>query len=153
MPAPAIQVRGLREVTNALRKVDREIPKGFRGAFLPIARRVVAGVKGAVNADAKNPTGRAASSVTARASQRGAAVSFGGATAPYFPWLDFGGTTGRGHIPGQAWSGSIKRPWAGHPVGSGRYVYPTIEEQREEIMATAEEAVLSAARAAGFEVQ
>lgn len=149
MPAPVIQVRGLREVSNALRKVDREIPKGFRGAFLPIAQRVV----NVVQQNVPYLTGRAARSVTARASQRAAAISFGGASAPHFPWLDFGGTVGRGHMPGQAWSGSVKRPWAGRPLGSGRYVYPAIEDQSEEILAAAEDAVMSAARAAGFEVQ
>lgn len=148
MPA-VLQIRGLRDVRAAFARVDREIPKGFRSAFLPIAQRVVAGVQAKV----PQKTGRAASSVKPRASQRGAAVVFGGNAAPYFPWLDFGGTTGRGHVPGQAWSGSVRRPWAGRPVGDGRYVYPTIDEQSEEILAAAEGAVLTVARAAGFEVR
>ena len=35
---PAIEVRGLREVQAAFRKVDADIPKGFRAGFLPIAQ-------------------------------------------------------------------------------------------------------------------
>jgi hypothetical protein len=141
---PAIEVRGLREVSNAFRKVDREIPKGLRGAFLPIAQRVTAAIRVAVSTDAKNPTGRAAASVRPRASQRGAGVAFGGDAAPYFPWLDFGGRVGR--------RGLVVRPYLGYPLGDGRYVYPAIEDQREQIGSAAEDAVLSAARAAGFEV-
>ena len=47
----------------------------------------------------------------------------------FYPWLDFGGSTGRGHRVGVPWTGSIKRAL----VKGGRYVYPTIEEARADI--------------------
>lgn len=147
MPA-AFRVTGLREVTAGLRQQSKEAPRALRSAFLPIAQKVASEVQQKV----PHRTGRAAASVKARAGQRGAAIAFGGDAAPYFPWLDFGGTVGRGHELGP-WKGSIKRPWAGRPIGSGRYVYPTIEEQSEEIRRAAEDAVLGVARDAGFEVR
>ena len=93
-----IQVRGLREVQSAFRKVDKELPKAFKQEFLGIAQKVVGGVQQKV----PKVTGAAAGSVRPRATQRGAGIAFGGNAAPYFPWLDFGGTTGKGHRPGAA---------------------------------------------------
>jgi hypothetical protein len=143
-----VEVRGIREVQSAFRKVDKELPKALRPEFLDIARTVV----GQVQQRVPWRTGRAARSVKARASQRGAGIAFGGSAAPYFPWLDFGGTTGKGHKPGQRYSGSVTRPWMGRP-GDGRYVYPTIADNREEIEKAAEDAVVKVARAAGLEVR
>ena len=67
------------------------------------------------------------------------------------PWLDFGGSVGRGHKPGAAWSGATRRTWMGRPVGEGRYVYPAISAAREDTINQVEEAIVEAARAAGFE--
>jgi hypothetical protein len=146
--AAAVQVRGIREVQAAFRKVDKDLPKALRPEFLEVARSVVRGVQ------QKMPwrTGRAIRSVKPRASQRGAAIAVGGTAAPYYPWLDFGGTTGKGHRPGQRFSGSVVRPWMGSP-GDGRYLYPTISEQTEDIEKAAEDAVLKVARSAGLEVK
>lgn len=146
--AAAVQVRGLREVRNAARKVDKDIPKGLRRELLPVAQKV----QGRIRSKVPYLKGDARESVKARASQRGAAIAFGGNTAPYFPWLDFGGTTGKGHRPGAAYSGSVKRPWMGRP-GDGRYVYPSIAEMTPEIEQAANDAVINLAKAAGFEVK
>ncbi len=67
------------------------------------------------------------------------------------PWLDFGGSVGRGHKPGVAWSGATRRDWMGRPVGEGRYVYPAISGEREATIVAVEEAIVEAARGAGFE--
>ncbi len=145
MPNPVIRVSGIREAARAFRSVDREIPKGLRAEFLPIAERVAAGAR----ARMPHVSGRAQASVRPRASQRGAAIAFGGNAAPYLPWLDFGGSVGRGKVAGRPWSGSVKRDM---PRG-GRYVYPTIEDQRSDIEQAAESAVVNVARANGFEVR
>jgi len=144
----AIEVRGLREVQSAFRKVDKDLPKELRVEFKAIAEDVATGIR------AKVPqlTGHAAASVRPRASQRGAAIAFGGNAAPYFPWLDFGGTTGKGHRPGVAYSGSVKRDWKGRP-GDGRYVYPTITERSKDIEQAAEDAVMKVAHNAGLETK
>lgn len=147
--AAAIEVRGLREVQSAFRKVDKDLPKGLRTEFLGIAQDVQHGIQAKV----PRRTGHAAGSVRARASQRGAGIAFGGQAAPYFPWLDFGGSTGKGHRPGVSESGSVKRlPWMG-TSGEGRYVYPTISEKRADIEKAAEDAVMNVAKSAGLETK
>lgn len=143
-----VQVRGLKEVQKALKAIDKDLPKGLRTEFLVVARAVV----GTAQGNAPRVSGRAAGSIRPRAAQTGAGIAFGGNAAPYFPWLDFGGTTGKGHRPGAAYSGSVKRPWMGRP-GDGRYVYPSIAEMTPEIEQAANDAVINLAKAAGFEVK
>ena len=141
---PGVKVQGLREVVAALREADAEVPKRLREYLLPIARLVAARTAAKVPRD----TGDAAGSVSARAGQRGASVAVGGASAPYFPWLDYGGSVGKGHRPGVPWSGSVVRPW----MPGGRYVYPTIAEHRDEIAEAALDAVERSATDAGLKV-
>ena len=140
-----VQVRNLREITSAIKQANDGVPGNLRTYLLPVAEQVARAVAARVPHD----TGAAAASVTARATQRGAGVSFGGARAPYFPWLDFGGSVGRGHVPRKAGSGSVKRAM---PLG-GRYVYPTIDEQRDVIEEGVMHAVLKSALDARLEVR
>jgi hypothetical protein len=144
----AIKTTGLREVRTALRKVDKDIPRELQRNLLLVAKDINEGITH------KLPwrTGTAARSLRERATQTGASIAFGGMAAPYFPWLDFGGSTGRGHRPGAAWSGSVKRDWMGRP-GNGRYVYVTIEEKREDIADAVQTAVVKSAESAQFEVR
>jgi hypothetical protein len=144
----SIQVTGLRELSSALKQVGAEAPIEMKSAI----RRVVEGIAGTIRGKFPHKTGSAASSVVSRASARGGAIAFGGQAAPYAPWLDFGGSVGKGHKPGVAWSGSVKRPWEGKPSGSGRYTYPTISEARKETDTQIETVVLQVARNNGFEV-
>lgn len=132
-----VQVRNLREITAAMKAANDGVPGRLKEYLLPVAQDVARVAAARVPRD----TGAAAGTVTARATQRGAGVSFGGAKAPYFPWLDFGGSTGRGHVPRKAGSGSVKRAM---PLG-GRYVYPAIEDSRDRIERGAMDAVLKAA--------
>jgi len=140
-----VQVRNLREITAAIKEANDGVPGRLREYLLPVAQEVSRTVTSRV----PRRSGHAAATVTARATQRGAGVSVGGSGAPYFPWLDFGGSTGRGHIPGKAGSGSVKRAM---PLG-GRYVYPTIEDKRDRIEQGAMDAVLKAALDARLEVR
>lgn len=142
-----VQVRGLAELRKAFRDVSKDIPKEMGRAFKAVAETVA----GRARAKVPSRSGRAASSIVARGSQRGAAIAFGGTRAEYFPWLDFGGSVGRGHKPGQAWSGAIKREWMGLPNGQGRYVYPAIRQSRPEIEQAADAAIVAAARRAEFD--
>lgn len=144
MVSAGVKVSGLREVVAAMKQADADIPKRLREYLLPIARMVASGASAKVERD----TGAAAGSLTARAGQRGASVAFGGSSAPHYPWLDFGGSVGRGHRPGVPWSGSVRRDF----IKGGRYVYPTIEEHREEIGEAVLDAVARAATDAGLEV-
>lgn len=146
MATPAIEVRGIRELGSALRQIDKELPKGIRTEFLPMAKMVVAAVKRKATAEFKHPTGQAISSIRPRASQSGAGIAFGGKAAPYYPWLDFGGSVGPKDATGH---GTIHRWW----IKGGRYVYPTIEEKRPEIMDAVDKAIVAVTRRAHLEVR
>lgn len=132
-----VRILGLRELQSAFKKVDSDIPKELKTSFL----RIATDVAGKAAAKVPHRTGRAASSIRPRASQRGAGIAFGGSAAPYYPWLDFGGRVGRNK--------SIYRDL----VVGGRYIYPTIAEEKDAIEKAAEDAVESAAHSAGFEVR
>lgn len=123
-----IQVTGLVELRASMREVGNGAPKEMQKALKGIAAKVARIVSSKVPAR----EGKAASSYKPRATQTAAGIAFGGNAAPYTPWLEFGGTVGKGHKPGVAFSGSVKRTWAGRPAGDGRYLYPTISEEREE---------------------
>lgn len=141
----AVQVKGLREVASALRSVDKALPKQLREEFLPIARQVAGDAASRVPRD----SGKAARSIKPRASQRGAGIAFGGPSAPHYPWLDFGGSTGKGHRPGVADSGSVKRDF----IPGGRYVYPAIMANEEDIVQAAGDAPVNLARKHGLEAR
>lgn len=56
-------------------------------------------------------------------------VKAGGDDVPYYKWLDFGGTTGRGHKMGKN-KGAIKRKF----LSDGRYLYPAVAESKSEVL-------------------
>lgn len=130
-----VEVRGIRELAGALKRVDDELPKELKVAFLKIAEKVVGVAAGNVPVI----SGKAAGSIKPRASTRGGSLAFGGTAAEYFPWLEWGGRVGRNK--------SIELPVA----RPGRYVYSAIISQKEETAAAAEKAVADAAKHAGFE--
>lgn len=133
----AIEVRGVRELQRAFGQVERALPKELRAEFLGIAQRVVAAIQPRI----PSISGRAASSLTPKASNRGASIAFGGRKAEYYPWLDFGGSVGRNR--------SIHRPL----VVGGRYLYPGIAEHRQQTAEAADEAIEKVAERAGFETR
>lgn len=131
-----IRMEGIRELQGALRKMDADLPKELRLGFNDVAGIVV---------DYARPrfptrTGRAAGSVRAQSSQRGAGVAEGGRRAPYAPWLDFGGAVGPNR--------SVKRRFE----RSGRYVWAGVRERREEIQDRLEKVLTDVARGAGLDV-
>jgi hypothetical protein len=152
MPDPVeiiYDVKGIPELSRALKDVDAALYKELRLGMKAIADHVV----GVAQQRMPYRTGTAAASVRPRATAKGAAVAFprGGdrGNPDYYPWLDFGGSTGRGHVVGQAWSGSIIRDM---PKG-GRYVYPAIAESRDYIGRTVYDLIEGVAHRAGFETE
>ena len=145
-----VEVRGLRDLSKAFGQMDTGLRQELKSRMKAVAESVVRVAQGKI----ARRSGKAASSIKARAGLSGSAsIAFGGTKAPYMPWLDFGGSTGRGHVPGVAWSGAIKRDWRGNPFGEGRYIYPSIRQERPEIERTVEEAIKLVAQRAGFETR
>jgi hypothetical protein len=138
-----VHISGLREVRNAVRAVEKQGPQAMRAGLKDIATDVAR--KAAARVPAR--TGRAASSVKPRATQTGGAIAVGGTRAPYYAFLDWGGSTGRGHRPGVANSGSVKRPWSRR----GRYLYPTINDERETTIRKVDALLAALFRRYGFE--
>lgn len=130
-----VEVHGLRELASAFRQIDKGLGKEFQKQFKELASVIAGRVRGKM----PSISGKAQSSITPRARQSGASIAFGGSKAPYEPWLDFGGSVGRG--------GRIKRPF----IKEGRYLYPTIRESRSDIQDATDDALKTVIRNAGFE--
>jgi hypothetical protein len=151
-----VEVIGLRELTTALRQVDKALAKDLRGAFKAIADHVV----GAAQQKMPFGSGTAAKSLKPRSTDRGATINFprGGPgsrddKAGYYPWLDFGGgkagargITSSSPIAHAKSTGGFKREL----VPGGRYLYPAIGESREYIATEVDKAIGEIARKAGF---
>lgn len=135
MSDKTIEVRGLRELRGALNKIDREMGRELRDALAEASKLVVTTAQGKVPVRSR----AASDSIKVRKQTAAAAVAVGGSDAPYFPWLDFGGRTGRGK--------RTVRPFR----KEGRYVYPALRERRADITEIVDKAVGDLARKAGFE--
>lgn len=132
----AIKVEGLAEFSRNLKALDRELPKALRVAFNGAADIVVKDARPRV----PTKTGKAKASIKARSTQTAARVVAGSKAAPYYPWLDFGGRTGRKR--------SIHRPF----LAKGRYIYNAYFTNQKRFADLVESSLLDAARQAGVEV-
>lgn len=136
MPVDKIAIEGYSEFVRALRKLDKDLPKMVRIANNGVADFLV---------DKIRPTipvlkGNARASLKAQSTRTSARISAGGKKAPYYPWLDFGGKTGRNK--------SVVRPF----YTEGRYVYPTLKKYSDTIAEMQYAAMADVARQAGLEV-
>lgn len=131
-----IAVEGLAEVNRGLRKLSSDAPKQLRLSLNEIADFLV----GKIQPDIPRRTGAAAKSLKAKSTRTSARIGVGGKRAPYYPWLDFGGRTGRNR--------SVKRPF----LKEGRYVYPTLRRERPEIEDKLQTALIAVATDAGLDV-
>jgi hypothetical protein len=132
-----IQVTGLREFQRALKSMDTDLPKQIRVALNGAAELVIKYAEPRI----PTKTGRGRASLKARSSQREARIAMGGKRAVYMPWLDFGG---QGKRKG--------RPSARPFIKEGRYIYPGLAANRDEITATMTDALAELARGAGLEM-
>jgi len=114
--ADPVKIEGLREFQASLRRMDRGLPKQIRVVLNDAVNVVVDGARPKI----PRRSGRAAASLRAQSSQREARVVAGGAKAPYYAWLDFGGRVGRAK--------SVRRPF----LKDGRFIYPTYRDRRAE---------------------
>lgn len=136
MSKTVLAVAGLADMRKGLRGIDKDLPKGVRLLLNTVAAVVVDAAKPKV----ASKTGAARASMKAASSQTEAKVSAGGRAAPYYPWLDFGGSVGR--------KKGTHRPF----FKSGRYIFPTVAEKRDDIEAAMAKAVAQLARSNGITV-
>ena len=153
MDAGEVRVVGVVELRKALRDIDKDLAKEL-AAGLAEAADIVADE---ARAHVPRRSGRAADSIKVRKQSAGASLAVGGTKAPYYPWLDFGGTVGRGRVPGGAkklaggatggHAGSVKRPF----IQGGRYIYPALRHKEAQVKAKVDEVMARMATKAGFD--
>jgi hypothetical protein len=134
--AEVIKIEGLREFRAGLKRMDKDLPKGIRLALNSVVDIVVDDARPRV----PRVTGKAANSLKSQSTQSAARIKAGGSRAPYFPWLDFGGRTGRNK--------SVDRPF----YKKGRYVWLSFADKRTEVTHALDGALADVARGAGLDV-
>lgn len=138
-------VTGLRELNAALKALDADAQKAMSAALKEIAEGVASDVRSLV----PRRSGRLAASYKPRGSAKGAAIAFGGSSAPYAPWIEFGGSVGKGHDRRAPHSGATKRAI----VKGGRYLYPAIGDNMEDVAEKVAEAIDAIVSAYGMKVE
>lgn len=149
-----IAVEGMKDLQKALKEMDGESQKEIRVALNAVAATVAQGAARRVPVK----TGRARASLREFSSQRETRIAAGGRKAPYYGWLDFGGTVGKGRTPGGfkkkaggatgGTAGSIHRPW----FEGGRYIYPTIAANRDSLAKAVHKQLMDLAKSKGLTV-
>lgn len=131
-----VEVTGLAEFRKQLKQMDAGLPKLIRVALNKASELVISFARPKV----PRRSGRAQASLKVRSNQKEARIAAGGQRAPYYPWLDFGGKVGRHK--------SVDRPF----YTEGRYIYPGLRANRDEITETMSMALTELARSSGLEV-
>lgn len=134
--AEVVRIEGMRELQKSLRAIDDGSHKTLR-VVLNEAATIVQ--KGAVRR-APQRSGAFAKSIKVASTQTSAKVSEGGSRAPYGPWLDYGGKTGR--------KKSVHRPF----IQGGRYLYPAFLAQQHNIGALLQKRLDDLVKSSGLEV-
>jgi len=132
-----VEITGGRELRKALKQIDTELGKELRTGFKGIAQAIV----DKVTPHVPRLTGNAAGSYKARGGQRGAAIAFGGPKAEYAPWLEFGGKVGK--------KNSVERPF----IKEGRWLYPTIKSEREQLIEATDDLIDKVVEHAGLDIK
>ncbi|MFG1800192.1 HK97 gp10 family phage protein [Micromonospora carbonacea] len=132
-----IRIEGLAQFNRSLRKLSADAPKGLRLAHNAAATIVVDEARRRM----PSVSGRARAAVKARSTRTATRVSAGSKRAPYVPWLDYGG---EGRIKGHPPKREFRK--------TGRYVYPSYNDNRDEVARVLERSLLGVVQSAGLDV-
>ena len=136
----AIEVEGLRELRAALRKVNSNMPREVGQAGKKAADHLAPLIRSQV----PTRTGRARDSVRAVVAQGGGGIRAGGASAPHYGFVDFGNKVRSGAGVGRG--DSQPRRF----IKGGRFIYPTFEARRDEVLERYVEAMTGLLRSSGL---
>lgn len=131
-----IKITGLAELNRNLRKISNELPKELRLANNEVAQIVVDWARPKIPTD----SGAAAKSLKVKSTRTEVRVQGGSRRVPYYPFLDFGGRVGRDR--------SVRRPF----YSDGRYIYPALSANRDEMYRKYVEGIVDLVRRNGLEV-
>lgn len=129
-----IEVENLKKLRSALKDVGGGLDKELGQA----GKKAAAIVAEAAARKVPVRSGRARDSLRSKVSYGGGAVVFGRSSVPYAGWLEFGGAVGR--------NDSVKRP----VVRGGRYIFPSLDEHRGEVLSSYEATVSDIIKRAGL---
>lgn len=121
----------LAEMRALLRSIEPGLSKGLQRANKEIAEDVAKKARSAYSARYQRRSGRGENSIRARATQTGGSVAIGGARAPYGPGQNFG-------------SNHLKR--FAPKANPDRFIYATVEAEREAIIERHDELVTEVMR-------
>lgn len=140
-----LKVEGLKEFQRSLKELDSDLPKVLRMAFNEASEMVADDARGRV----PRRSGKARGSIKASSTRTMARIKGGGARAPYYPWLDFGGQIGNKSGRNRGRRG--KRPWLGE---HGRYLFKSYVKFRDsgELADATSDALIKVAKTAGLDV-
>lgn len=141
-----IEVTGLRVFQKGLRQLAPEIDKALKEDLTAVAEVVAADARRRVH----SRTGATAKTIRAGADAKGPYVKGGKAKLPHYAWLDFGSRRANKGI--KTVRGGVG-PWRRSGAGPerGRFIYPAIDANRDEIVEAATKALDKAKGAAGVE--
>lgn len=130
-----VEVHGLKEFNKALKEADKKYSKELRAANVAASRRVVTRAK-AIAAMRGGVAAKAATSLRALASVKGAQIKLGGDRYPYALGAEFGSLQFR-QFP--TWRGNQWVAWG--TSGVGYFLHPAIRDQYDEIVEEYGEAI------------
>lgn len=130
-----VVVDGIDELRRSLREISPASARGLRVGLNEVSDYLI----GKIQPKIPSRSGKARRSLKKRSTQAAVRIAVGGRAAPYYPWLDWGGKVGRNN--------SVVRPYQ----GDGRYVYPTLAQERTAIERMLEDVLDRIARDAGLE--
>jgi hypothetical protein len=131
-----IKITGLAEFNRNLRKISADLPKELRLANNAVAQIIVDWARPKIPSD----SGAAAKSLKVRSTRTEVRVQGGSRRVAYYPWLDFGGRVGPKR--------SVARPF----YSDGRYIYPALAANRDELYQTHVDQLVELVRRNGLEV-
>lgn len=138
IPFGGVEVIGMAELQKSLGLIDKTLKREFNKEMRNIGRRVVTQVRAKMPVD----SGAARNSIKTGVRNGSAYVQGGKLTVPYYAWLEYGGKlqpTGKRHNL----IVRTRKP-------EGRYLYPTVEEMRPEILESAKAAFEQTKRELGL---
>jgi len=138
MATPRIDIPGMAALKRDFKQLPKDVQKEFKREMAAVADNVAIFAASKIN----SRSGDAADGIRSK----GASI-VERREVPYLRWLDFGSRdprTGNSRAEG---------PWRGSGTGpkGGRFLYPALEQSREEIIRATGEAVENAGRKAGFQ--
>ena|SRR5687768_13104676 len=128
-----IEIRGLKDLTRALKDIDAQLPKELADLNQQVGESVISGARGRASTPLEH---RAARTLKAARQQRVVLIRLGGGRYPEALGAEFGAGQGtlRNTTRGVMEGWNQFRPWRGSGGDAGYFLFPTIREDTPQII-------------------